>query len=49
MITMPPRAYSMSRKKVGPPAAESGRNVRRFGKYVLVAAGGMLLGYGLYR
>ena len=30
MITWPPKAYCMSRKKVGPPAAESERNLRSF-------------------
>ena len=36
-ITMPPKAYSMSKKKVGPPAAESGRNLDGYRKYVLMA------------
>ena len=49
MITWPPKAHPTSKKKVGPPAAESGRNLGSYGKYVLMAAGGILLGYGLYR
>ena len=36
-ITWPPKEYSMSRKKVGLPAAESGRNLGGYRKYVLMA------------
>ena len=46
-ITWPPKAYSMSKKI--PPAAERENKFARHGKYVLMAAGGILLGYGLYR
>ena len=46
LITRPPKAYPMSKKI--PLAAESERKLRSYGKYVLMAASGILLGYGLY-